>query len=797
MVVMHRHLKAFTAGTALALTCAVAAIAPPPAAAFDTGPHTDITTEALRDEGFGTPAANVAGVNNYWVDLYSQAGETPYSGHASWYKELLGGAYFDREHWSQDVMDAAGESHFDNQRVRPLTDTASIEREWLHLRRLAHAQLQRAKAHNDPLEVLTVIGQTLHPVQDFYTHTNWIEPAGANDSPGWAGKGQGSAPTWFDVPKQLRDAPGVRIFPGSVPGDGRDHGHWQQDGNLNLNTATAKDWPGRPLYNEAYMSSYFASRTWVQALRTYLGDDALWNRARAYAQNLSALKFDLWGAYNVPAYVGHWSGEGGVCKYVVTCGGPEAGAGGSLVGARWATNKYFEDRPGGTIFRKTFYRLITGMGEDNPPAVPESQLAVPSSRSIQDQTQFVRLRMMKIGGLDLSDPLTDDADLYGRATIDGHDFISAMIQGHDTFSFPRPYAPFTWLKPVSRGSFRGLPVETITVRIKTSSSTWSGTDDNVYLRTSTGQRFQLDKSLYDDFERGDDDTYSVPIDQIARQGFTLGDIQMLQIEKSPDGAAGGWKLQSFSVSVNGGQIYASGNINKWLEKNTRTYRANYTPRTTQTTGVPVWMDLMEDDIVYGDDDQGDVNRLDARNAVVRTYVPGSPAITESLRGDKQFGGRLNKGGDFTKLTYTIDTVNPKLWTPPRQTPGDLGNLPVIEAQPEPDPKPTTPTPTTPTPTTPGPTTPAETGKPDLVITEFGLTTLTVKNQGTATAGASTVRVSPSTNVAIPSLAPGASATRTWREGGCPEGNWTATADFLGQVNESNESNNGKSLEVIC
>lgn len=787
---MKRKLIHLASAAAAALTIA-GATAAPPAAAFDTGPHTDLTTEAMRDEGFNIHAARVGGINNYFVDLYSNAGETPYSGHADWYKELLAGAWFDREHWSQAVMDGASQSHFDNQRIRPLTDTASVEREWLHLRRLAHMQLQRAKATGDPLAVLTVIGQTLHPVQDFYTHTNWIEPAGANDSPGWAAKNQGSAPTWFDVPKAMRDAPGVRIFPGSAPGDDRTHGNWQQDGNLNLDHGAAKDWPGRPMYDEAYMSSYFASRTWVQALRGYLGDDALWNRARSYAQNLSALKFDLWGAYNVPAYVGHWSGEGGPCKYVVTCGGDDHGAGGSLVGARWATNKYFEDRPGGTIFRRKFVELIPGMGEQNPPAVPEAQLAVPSSRQIQADTQFVRLRMTKIGGLDLGDPGPDDADLYGRATIDGQDFTSAMIQGHDTFSFARPYAPFTFLKPVARGSFRGQPIESLTVRIKTSSSTYSGTDDNVYLRTSNNHVFQLDKSLYDDFERGDDDTYSVPIDDLARSGFTVGDLRFLQIEKSRDGVAGGWKLGSVSVSVNGGQIYASGAINRWLEDDHRTWRApNFVPRNPQVTGVPVWMDLMEDDIVYGDDDQGDVNRLDGRNAAVRTYVPGAPPIAERIRGDKVFGGRLNKGGDFTRLSFVIDTVNPKLWTPPRTIPHDVTDLPVLEVEPEPGP-------TTPTPTTPGPTTPA--AKPDLVITEVGITTFTVKNQGPGAAAASTAKVAPTgTTVAVPPLAAGAQATLTYRAGGCPEENYAVTADALGQIDETNESNNTTGLGfVVC
>lgn len=243
---MTRRRFSLATGAALALTV-LAATTAAPASAFDTGPHTDITQEALRAEGFGKPAAEIGGINNYFVDLYSQASETPYSGDAAWYKELLAGAWFDREHWSDSVKDGASQSHFDNQRVRPLTDTASVEREWLHLRRLAHMMLQKAKADQSPLEVLTIVGMTLHPVQDFYTHTNWIEPAGANDSPGWAAKGQGSAPTWFDVPKTMRDAPGVRIFPGSVPDDAREHGNWQSDGNLNLDTAAAKDWPGRPM----------------------------------------------------------------------------------------------------------------------------------------------------------------------------------------------------------------------------------------------------------------------------------------------------------------------------------------------------------------------------------------------------------------------------------------------------------------------------------------------------------------------------------------------------------------------
>ena len=52
----------------------------------------------------------------------------------------------------------------------------------------------------------------------------------------------------------------------------------------------------------------------------------------------------------------------------------------------------------------------------------------------------------------------------------------------------------------------------------------AGTDDDVYLRVGAGLRFALDKRLYDDFERGDRDTYSVPIDDAVRAGLTVGDI---------------------------------------------------------------------------------------------------------------------------------------------------------------------------------------------------------------------------------------------------------------------------------
>jgi subtilase family serine protease len=68
---------------------------------------------------------------------------------------------------------------------------------------------------------------------------------------------------------------------------------------------------------------------------------------------------------------------------------------------------------------------------------------------------------------------------------------------------------------------------------------------------------------------------------------------------------------------------------------------------------------------------------------------------------------------------------------------------------------------------------------------------TVTNQGPAAAGPFSVSVSGEGSFAIPGLAAGTSATRTFRTA-CLITTWQATADSVSQVAESNESNNTRS-----
>ena len=91
--------------------------------------------------------------------------------------------------------------------------------------------------------------------------------------------------------------------------------------------------------------------------------------------------------------------------------------------------------------------------------------------------------------------------------MDGQPYTSTVINGEDSFSFGGCYAPFTWIRSVPIFQRESTPVETMTVRIETGNRGSAGTDDDVHLNIGS-HRFSLDKRLYDDFERGDDDTYA-------------------------------------------------------------------------------------------------------------------------------------------------------------------------------------------------------------------------------------------------------------------------------------------------
>jgi len=748
-----------TGASILALGVAMALASASPALAYDTGPHSELTRDAMASEGFGNDSIGVAQVNNWFVDLYEQAGKNPYTGHGGFWKRLLTGA-IRTEHWRDDVIAAADRSHFDSS-TSYLFNTAGVTHEWDRLRRSVWTIAREARDENDPAKLLTVLGVSLHQVQDFYTHTNWLEPGNilGGEGPNWVGEGFGTSPTWFDIPADKRDA--HTIYTANTQGHPRQHGNWNSDRNRNLTKNMNKDWPGRPLWLESAVTAYFASRQWVEAVRSWVGDDAFWQRVQRYRADQGDLNHDLRGSFNISLYGGHWQGEGEPL-------GGEHGAGGSLLDLRSAIKNYFEGAfhfgtlSGRTEYRGRFEQLIRRIADPNAPGVVAP---VPSSQPLQRDTRIVVLRILKYKSHGLGDPGPDDADMYARVRIDGQAMASSNIEGHDSFGFGNPYEPWTWIKAVPAVPNEREPVESIEVEVRTADVSRAGTDDDVYLRIGPNQRFSLDKRLYDDFERGDRDWYSVPIDAATDHGLRVGDIRQVGIEKSRDGIAGGWKLGGVRLRVNGRTVYTNQHIDRWLEDNHRTWTAtNFTYRNPRGSRIPVRLKLGEDDALYGGDDHGDINPFGRRKDVLVSYPLGTAPPPRRTRGGNTYGGRLGDG-DEAEITYKLVTITPRL----------------IEVLPPPPPPP------------PGP-------KPDLIITDFYLNHVTVKNQGLGAAGPFRVRMDDTTSartVSFAGLAPGAEETKTISPDLQCHG-WTAFADDVNQVSETDEANNTRGLgDIIC
>ena len=736
-----------------------AVLAAGPAAAYDTGPHFDMTRDALAAEGFGEKAIQIAQVTNWMIDFYENAETNPFSGHTGTLKIIVGGAIFNREHWDNNVVKSADRSHFD-QTEGGFPTTAAVSAEWLRLQRNVGRIAREARDKNDPQMLDAIIGMSLHQVEDFYSHTNWLEPSGPDPlrrGPGWQAQGWGSTPTWFDIPAAVRDA--EDLYSAGSKGRRRDHGGWNADGNKSLEFSMAKDWPGRPLYTAAHIASYFAARQWVQALRAWVADDAFWNRAMSFSNAPGSLAHDQKGATNISLASGHWQGQGEACNPSITtlsCG-KRVGPGGNLVDLRGAVKDYFTQQR--SRYRLLFERLIVPMAAPN---TTDPVFPVASSQPTQAQTRFVKLQVTKVAQIDDLDT-PGSADFFARARIAGQPFLSAVIHNEDSFGFKLPNYPFTWLKSLPKTATFGTPVETITVRIRTGSARGGGTDDDVYLRINDGQRFALDKRLYDDFERNDNDTYSVPIDDAVSTGLRVGDIKYIQIEKSKDGLAGAWRLEDVTVQVNGVTVSSNLRIGRWLSGATRTWRSpTFVSTGPSSAAVPVFLQLWElDAAIRGDNDHTDTNAYDRRKDNALAYQPDT-TLTGGFAGASRLKGRLGDG-ERAKFNYRITTVNPV----------------VSRITPKP------------------PTNPSGL-LPDLVITDLNYMSYTIKNIGQATAGPFSVSrtgAMPGT-INFPGLAAGASVTQPSAANACGAFVHTAVVDSTSQVAESNETNNTVTLPPI-
>lgn len=138
------------------------------------------------------------------------------------------------------------------------------------------------------------------------------------------------------------------------------------------------------------------------------------------------------------------------------------------------------------------------------------------------------------------------------------------------------------------------------VELTTADVSWAGTDDDVWL--DIGDRvFTLDTLNHDDRERDNVEGYA-----LNYSGVLKNHIKRVGIRKSPDGFAGGWKLERVRLWCRG-EVICDAIVNRWLEDNERWWVCGTcgtgggivnTLRVEITTADVMWAGTDDDIIIY-------------------------------------------------------------------------------------------------------------------------------------------------------------------------------------------------------
>jgi hypothetical protein len=394
---LRNHLVAFVLLALVIISCQREANA------FDTGHHQDMTREAFQDEGFDPDAdtIRIAMIENWLVDYYSARPDLGDSNARQIFAEL-------------------GYLHFDN-----LTSTEQVQNYWNALAINTKQQVRQAalaiknassfaERRRRLIRMISLIGITLHPVQDFYSHSNWAEIY-----PMINGKYRSN--TWFDTTLS-----GASVHTGlttpsnpSPTGDNaKDHGSYE--GGMN------HDSHDRPSWAPAYIFAYSASRQWLRAAQTWADevDPVVWQQVRSFhltGPDKQDLLSDLDASRRISEWVsfagkdGTWKGMGSGSKVEFV-----------IDAVHWITGRM-------SIFVKQIYDdhlyrpLMSGLDNPgtsmgSPPAFPHLTLA----------KRAVEIKTVTVSAIDnpdntpLPDPIDDKADYYSMITVLGQPYIDSM-----------------------------------------------------------------------------------------------------------------------------------------------------------------------------------------------------------------------------------------------------------------------------------------------------------------------------------------------------------------------------------
>lgn len=364
---------------------------PKAAFAFDTGDHYDLTQQALQEEGFAETPIQIAQVENWLVDFFSN--NKP----------------------AVEFKSEVAKLHFDN-----LRSLQQVRNYWSHLAVNTKNAVQEAARQNDSLKLITLLGISLHAVQDFYTHSNWVETHPRINDTSYR------TDTWFSNPPQEN----LQLYTGYYPKDNpltpKAHGDYK-DG-LNHDSYVRDGW------DQSYVFAYAASREWINAVHNWVNEanSTFWQEAKTYKINdkdREALKVDLDAAYLLSEWAaflgiggddGHWkgNGSGNTREFLQKAAWWKAFSNSLFV-------KQFKER-------KIYSLLLPNLSANNLliPAVPDAQIPKVSGINLDRKAVIVRtlevaekpFRWEKWNNIDG----LGNADFYAKIKIADQTFTEAM-----------------------------------------------------------------------------------------------------------------------------------------------------------------------------------------------------------------------------------------------------------------------------------------------------------------------------------------------------------------------------------
>lgn len=385
-------------GLVVCLCCAAAL-----ATGFDTAPHSNITREACFDYGFSDYARKVVQLQNWYVDFYSN---DPTFGDAHKVDKL----------------------HFDN-----LDTTRKVKHYWSKFTSNAKAAFEAAATANDRLQALTLLGITLHAVQDFYTHSNWVE---LHPEVGNAYRQE----TYFmDIPA---DNPST-LYTGRYPTDNAINAGNALTYHGNYTYGLNHDCRVRPRFSASYVFGYAASVQWIEAVKGWVNAqrDGFFDAMKNYNDTATSasLEEDLSYSYRISKWLvvpGNAPAPGFDIAIDGKWNGPGSGRG--VLGA-WVAAQFITFR---SVFSlrftesKDFLPLVTNLYEF--PAANEEIPAPPAMPNTQVDKRVIFLRttsVADVNGTETLDPWYSPidrdnlADLYGYISIDNFWYTEPTFVG--------------------------------------------------------------------------------------------------------------------------------------------------------------------------------------------------------------------------------------------------------------------------------------------------------------------------------------------------------------------------------